>query len=134
MGLWTSGGSAAGEGGHMPFKRVMIGLATTGCLTLQKMSQGNVSQERQSIRVTATSAACTVPPLPSAPYCSSQYQVDRTAPRLRLIGGCIQTRRGEGAGSRPAGFSLLTFVRWFGFADLCAGVDDADCAAAGDTN
>jgi hypothetical protein len=49
----------------MPLKRVMIGLATTGCLTLQEMSQGNVSQERQLIRVTATSAACTVPPVHS---------------------------------------------------------------------
>jgi hypothetical protein len=28
--------SAAGEGGHAPLKRVMIGLATTGRLTLQK--------------------------------------------------------------------------------------------------
>ena len=34
-------------------------------------------------------------------YPSSQNQVDRNAPGLRLIGGCIRTRRGE-AGSRPA--------------------------------
>src|SRR3982074_1723316 len=34
------GGSAAGEGGHGPLKRVMIGLATTGCLTLQKCRRG----------------------------------------------------------------------------------------------
>ena len=81
-------------------------------LDASKMSQGNVRQERQLIRVAATPAACTVPPVhspwtltavagpcspPSAPYSSSQYQVDRNAPGLRLLVGCIRTMSGRAA-------------------------------------
>jgi hypothetical protein len=44
-------------------------------------------------------------------YPSPQNQVDRNAPGLRLIGGCIRTIRGEGASSRrPGPWGFLGWV------------------------
>jgi hypothetical protein len=48
----------------------------------------------------------------SAPYPSSQYQVDRNAPGLRLIVGCIRTRNGN---RNETSGKMRAYRQWLGF-------------------
>jgi hypothetical protein len=78
--------------------------------TLQKCRR-NGCQRRRLVMGRTSGALARYPPVHSQwtlnavagpcsrapPYFSSQYQVDRNAPRLRLIGGGVRTRGREGA-------------------------------------